>query len=299
MPPSSIEQVATAGTVIRRPSAGEWPACRMLLPEAFSGGAAPQALLAFNAVGTLLGGAAFHQRDGAVHGLRLHVVRSHRLRGAGKQLVGAVLKTAAEWQAREVNAAADTLAEPDAEPFLLACGFVRKSRVFTIVAEMQPLCEYVFALRERLLSRGGAPAGARIAGIRESPAGALARLYTEEVVPAFHLHPGQALPLLSDPRFADSPVLLVDGKVAGMMLGEANDGSGTSLVAARVVARPHRGGRGWANLLLLAAALERGRAKSACRMRFEMPEENRDTRKLVERVRGEVVGIGAWFVRHV
>jgi GNAT superfamily N-acetyltransferase len=137
MPLPTIERIANAA-VVRRPSAAEWPACRMLLPEAFTRGAAPQALLAFDSVGTLQGSAAFHHRGDSVHGLRLNVVRSHRRRGIGKQLVSAVLRQTAEREARELNAAADTLAEADAEPFLLACGFVRKSRVFTIVAEIRP-----------------------------------------------------------------------------------------------------------------------------------------------------------------
>lgn len=66
-----------------------------------------------------------------------------------------------------------------------------------------------------------------------------------------------------------------------------------------MVAQKYRGGFGWANLLLLAAALERGRARGAQRVRFEMPEENGDTRRLAERVGGQTRCIHAWFVRDV
>ncbi len=83
-----------------------------------------------------------------------------------------------------------------------------------------------------------------------------------------------------------------------MMLGQANDGHGTAVVLARVVSPRHRGG-GWANLMLMAAALERGCRGGATGMRFEAPEDNRDTLALVERVRGETTAIHAWFRRDV
>jgi ribosomal protein S18 acetylase RimI-like enzyme len=272
----------------------------MLVPAAFQRGAAPLALLAFDPPsGAAIGCAAFQHRDGALHAWQARVARPYRRRGIGRQLVRETLAWAAERQAREVNAGAEIMAEPEAEPFLLACGFLRKSRVFTVEAAMEPLCDYVFGLRKRLLAGGRIPPGARIAGLREAPAEPLARLYVEQVIPALHCHSGYALPMMEDPRFADSPVLLVDGQVEGMVLGEANDGQGTAVVIARAVSPKYRGGRGWAHLLLLSSALERGRRKGAHRMRFEAPEDNRDTRTLMRRVHGETTRINAWFVRHV
>jgi hypothetical protein len=271
----------------------------MLVPELFQAGRPPEALLAFDASGLVLGCAAFHRRKGAVHGLRLQVPHPCRRRGIGAGLVRCVAGIAAGMPAREVNAAADTMAEPAAEPFLVSCGFTCKTRTTTVEAPMAPLCRNVQALARRAAEHGLLPPGASIASLADVPRAAAARWCREHVVPSISIDPAHAAPDLADPRLSQSPVLLVADEIAGMMLGQANDGRGVSVVAARVVEPRFRGGRGWANLLLMSAALQRGAAAGALHIRFDIPENNRDTLALMRRAHGQVVKIAAWFVRHV
>jgi GNAT superfamily N-acetyltransferase len=101
------------------------------------------------------------------------------------------------------------------------------------------------------------------------------------------------MPLVTDARFADSPVLCVDGRVEGMVLYEVAGETGT--VQGRVVTGQYRGG--WANTLLMAAAIDRGLERGVRRLRFEVPESNPDTRKLMMRVGAEVLRCTSCFAR--
>lgn len=279
--------VDCGSVILRAPQGSEWVACRALIPDAFRG-AAPEALLAIDAQsGAALGCATFQRCGRSVVHLRVRVLRNYRRRGIGNMLVRNLMTQA------EVHARVAPRIEPDGEPFLRACGFVLKNRVLTVEASREPLGSRICRLSRSLKI----PAGVRAARPSDAPAEALARLYTELVVPELDLAPGAAVPLVSDPRFADSPVLLVDGNPVGMLLMEANDGHDVCVITARAVAPEFRGGTGWANLLMLAEGFERGGKRGSVRMRFEAPEDNPDTMKLVARVRGEIIGEILWFVQ--
>jgi ribosomal protein S18 acetylase RimI-like enzyme len=267
----------------------------VLIPEAFRG-ASPEALLAIDPKsGAALGCATFQRSGESLVHLRVRVLRNWRRRGIGRTLVRNVAAAARHAQ---VHARVDPRAEPDGEPFLRACGFVLKSRILTVEAEREPLGSCISRLARGLIASGKVAAGVRVARPADTPRQALARLYTELVVPELNVAPCAAVPLVSDPRFAYSPVLLMDGNPVGMLLIEANDGNNVCVVVARAVAPEFRGGTGWANLLMLAEGFERGGKQGSVRMRFEAPEDNPDTMKLVARARGEIIGQVVWFVRN-
>ena len=64
-----------------------------------------------------------------------------------------------------------------------------------------------------------------------------------------------------------SPVVMIDGHVAGILLGKLE--GGTAVVHTRVVAPGYHGS--WVNVILLAAALDIGWANGARRARFSSP----------------------------
>jgi GNAT superfamily N-acetyltransferase len=82
-----------------------------------------------------------------------------------------------------------------------------------------------------------------------------------------------------------------------MVLWEVDAGTGAATVYGRVVSEAYRGG--WANALLVAAAVETAAALGVKRCRFEVPEGNRDTEKLMLRAGAALVSETAIFVRLV
>jgi GNAT superfamily N-acetyltransferase len=90
-----------------------------------------------------------------------------------------------------------------------------------------------------------------------------------------------------------SPVVMVDGGVAGILLGHV-DGE-TAVVRSRVVAPGYQGS--WVNAVLIAEALDIGWAAGARRARFSYTSSNRDTEKLARRFRAKVTSVVAQFTR--
>jgi GNAT superfamily N-acetyltransferase len=277
-----------SATVRRPASPGEWSACRMLLPESFRAGATPETWLAIGSGDAIVGAAAVTPREGALHAFRIRVVRPARRRGIGTLLLQRVA-------GREHSAiyAACAAGELDAEPFLLASGFNCVDRLFDAEGDLSKLRNHLFPLRERLLASGRIPAGIAILRPADVPAARLAQLYAEHLVPFREYHAGYALPLIDNPRLAESSVLCVDGEVAGMVLFEC-DPQGVVSVHGRLVMPKYRGG--WANILLMAAGIDR-LPPHARRIRFEAPDSNPDTKKLIRRVDAEVLGCTSCFVR--
>lgn len=278
---------------VRPPLRTEWQACRALIPEAFASPNPPEALLAFDdSTGAALGCATFRKNERSIIDLHVRVLRNWRRLGIGRALIEAIVQLGAP----EIHVSGDIQAMPGAEPFLTAMGFVPRNRVLTVEAQKEPLYNYI----QRLLERGGRTDGKErcIASIEDVAREALAKLYTTLVVPELGLPPGAAAPLVWDPRFAHSPVLLCDGEPKGMLLMEANNGKNVCHIVARAVAPECQRG-GWANLRLLAEGFERGSRQGSVRMRFEAPADNPDTVKLMARARGEIKGVRAWFVRSI
>ncbi|HEX5430623.1 MAG TPA: GNAT family N-acetyltransferase [Bryobacteraceae bacterium] len=277
---------------VRPPQPGEWPACRMLLPKAFERGA-PEVLLAFD-TDRILGGAAFRSRGEQFGLIQFRIVRPFRRRGFGTQLMQSVLARARERGHTNAFLFADTLAEEAAGPFLASHGFERKSRIFVVEAETQPMLAEITRLRERLLKSGKVPPGARIVKPAEAPMDEVAKLYNEHIATGQRIRPEYLEASFSDRRFQESSlILMVDGRIAGFMMVEWVQG--VAVVPARVVVPEYRGG--FANILLLAAGLERAVAAGNQRTRFDSHETNRDTLKLAKKFHADTVKVLDSFVR--
>src|SRR5262245_8613552 len=82
--------------------------------------------------------------------LRVRVVRTERRRGVGAALLLAALDNARRSGVDFVFAKADSIADPDAMPFLVRHGFIHASRLFTMDGGFDVLREPMRLLRERL-----------------------------------------------------------------------------------------------------------------------------------------------------
>ena len=120
----------------------------------------------------------------------------------------------------------------------------------------------------------------------------VARLHAEYVARAGELNPWRAV-IAGNPSLAPSVILLVDGRVEAILLGELE--ASLAIVRSRVVTPRFQGG--WANTLLLAEALDRGWEYGARRVQFSYSDSNRDTQKLARRFKAEVISVLAKFQR--
>jgi GNAT superfamily N-acetyltransferase len=259
----------------------------MLLSEETKRGSAAQYLLALQEdAPSVVGAAAYFIRTHAIVGIRIRVIRTHRRRAVGSLLMNRIIEIARAKQLGSLAATADAVNEPDAEPFLLHQGFTRVNRVTLVEGLMVSAMRVILPLAERLRRSGHVPADSTIVPLSQSPRNAVASLYVAELARNPFSTPWSLLDELSGPRFAKSPVLLVNGHVTGFLLWDL-DGD-LSTIPARIVAPDHQGGP--TNVLLMDDALRNGWDDGARRIQFEIPEKNSDTEKLARRFDTKVIG---------
>ena len=283
---------------IHRASDAEAYACRLLLPEAFSLGAAPVLLVATPAdiPGQIIASAALTWEEFGADpgfGLQLHVVPSARRQGVGRALIEA----AAQLCQGETSALRTSRPLPDgseAEPFLEATGFVQGRRMRHFEAGLQHYHAIVDSFYQRLASHGQIPTDARVVSAREVPAGPLATLLASE----FPVQRETARRWLSgeatDGYDLDaSVVLMVEGEIAGALFIRFN--GTTPTLDALVIRKRFR--KSWANVVLLREAtfrgLEIGRghgwSMDLQKIRFSCDQDNHDTLRLA--ARGEATAL--------
>jgi GNAT superfamily N-acetyltransferase len=286
---------------IRNPREDEWPACRMLLPEPFERGLKPEVLLAFHPEGAkILGAAAFQiGRDQAAAQLfRIRVVRTHRRQAVGTALLRRVLSLSSAQGKSMVSAFADTQAHPEAEPFLAAGGFTRSRRLYVVEVDLEPMRREMTRLRDRAIRSQRVPASARLVTPPDAPAAEIADIYDEYILARRRLHPAYIEASLTGPRFEQpSSVLLVDGRVAAMVVVYYEQEHLRAHVTGRAVLPAFRGG--WANVLIMADALEKGHAAGIRRVRFESSDDNRDTLKMARKFHADTINIYDTFTRAI
>lgn len=257
----------------------------MLLPETFANAAGCSYLLGIldhQAVAA----AAFHRAPESITQLRIHVIPPFRRQGIGSQL----LQYACAAATGPAGGISEISREPAAEPFCEKNGFRRVELVTTVEAPIQGLREHMTRLRRRLLS----DPSRRVEWVPLSaaPAAEVARLHAEHIAHGRELNPLRAM-VAGTPGLDSSPVAMIHGKVAGILLWEIQ--GSTAVVSSRVVAPGHHGT--WVNAILLAAGLDEVWSRGARRARFSYLDTNRDTRKLAERMQAEVVSVSARFER--
>ena len=258
-------------------------ACRMLLPETFSPGNAPEALVGFGRHDELAGAAAIGWQaagDPAAFPVSVHVLPNFRRQGLGRALLDAAAALA-----RGETAALQpwTVLREDSEAaaFCLASGFCVHHRILHFSGEAERMEAMLAAYREKLDRSGWIPAGARVVALPDAPPGEVANLVARE----FHGNPAAMLARLSgvagtppDPQ--RSVVLLLDGAVAGAQL-VCIGADGVPEVEANVVIPSLR--RGWANLLLTHEGTRIGILHGSRRFRFFCDDRVIDTVNLARR----------------
>jgi len=259
----------------------------MLLPEAFAGVSARTHLLGIREEAPrVVAAASFRPGPEEITQLRLHVVPAFRRLGVGSQ----VIEHVAALGARCIGGIVEITKEPGAVHFCERNRFERVESLSTVEADMAEMRDFMGRLRDRM-----APArGARTIPLSEAPVDQVANLHAQYVAQAGELNQWRGL-VARTPQMAISPVVTIDGRVAGILLGEL-EGT-TAVVRSRVVAPGYHGS--WVNVMLLAAALDIGWAAGARRARFSYTDSNSDTQKLAMRFKAEVTSVVARFTRQV
>jgi GNAT superfamily N-acetyltransferase len=263
----------------------EITAARMMLPGVFKAGVPPMVFVATpESAPRILGvGAVVTAPWGEkLPGFRfaVKVAQPYRRRGVGRALVRAIADEARQHGARALRPWLTVGEDTPEAAMLRALGFHVLRRRFHFEADILSYLEHLRALRDRLRRKERIPPTVRVMPLRE------AAVY--EVVALCRRHlggdPTRIVRALSGrgPRACSaehSVVLTVDGAVVGALL-YGWDGE-VARIDAQVLHPSVR--RGWANVLLLTSAIERGAETGNRRIRFHCYDDVRDTLKLAQR----------------
>jgi GNAT superfamily N-acetyltransferase len=284
---------------IRDADPSEMRACRMVMPETFSPGNAPEALIGFGRHDELAGAAAIGWQavgDPAAFPVSVHVLPAYRGQGLGR----ALLDAAAALVADETPALQPwtVLREgSEAAAFCLANGFRVHHHILHFSGEAERMEAMLAAYREKLDRSGWIPAGARVVALPDAPPAEVANLVARE----FHGNPAAMPARLSGragtpPNTQRSVVLLLDGVVVGAQL-VCIAADGVPEVEANVVIPSLR--RGWANLLLTHEGTRVGVLHGSRRFRFFCDDRVLDTVNLARRSGAEKVATDVVLRREV
>ena len=271
------------GWLIRPPKPAEAPAVRMLLPRRTPGTRPSQYLLALEpATSSIVGAASYQLTQDGLAGLRLQIIGPRRRQRAGTALVESVRRLADAAGAAQLEGEIWPLSEPGAAEFAQALGFARAHRLTTMRAPVEYLRGPLADLRQRLITSHRIPAAARLVMLPDAPADDIARLFTQWISlgGAGGVSP-EAVAREASPL---SPVVMVDGEVAGFLLWQAH--GETAIVVAWVI--PPRWSNSWVNVLLLARALDIGWDAGARMIEYDILDGNHQPAKLAQRAAASI-----------
>ena len=266
---------------IRPPANAELRACRMILPEAFQHGVAPDLLLAVEPERHRFAGAIAYSAalfTGALAWrFQLHVVRGYRRRGIGRSLVDALASRAAE---QSVTALVGIQPEQaaDGPQFLAAIGCAPSYRSSVYVGEIANYDSTLRPLVERVRARRWAPDDVRSLTLGEAPREQLLAFLKATALHEPHHMDTHWEDLWRRPSVRESSVVLLQSDdIVGVIMAERR---GTLVdVIWRVVAPAYR--RGWANVLLTAAMWDRMVETGVTHMKFATTSDTPDTERAV------------------
>jgi hypothetical protein len=272
---------------LRPPTADEWPICRMLLPETFADQAPREYLLCLrDEAPRIVGAAAYQRRQDRIARLRLHVVKPFRRQRVGSQMLSYIARSGA----RLIAGNSEISREAGAEAFCRRNRMERVNGITTVEGDIQEMREHMGRLRARLARASDA----RVMRLADAPGKEVAELHARHVAHDGDVDPWRAL-VANAAAMSHSPVVMIDGRVAGMLLWELD--RGTAVVRTRVAAPGARSAA--VNVILLAEALDGAWAAGARRTQFSYADSNHDTRKLAARFRAGAVSEVAQFQRAV
>jgi len=294
---------------VRVPAGAELQACRMLLPEVANDpvwsefrlatvGSPPHAVSVVGAVAST----PVVDVDGKVAArIALRVARPFRRQGFGRAIVEAVVAEARD-RVPQLLVRAEPATQPEAAPFLAACGFSLVERQVYLTADYAIARERLVGLYRRLEDRGTIPASVRIASLGEGAKGGILDRLVELHVGLIGGTPTGIAAMLRGRIAAgdadDSLVLLVDGRPEGLLLFSTRDGV-TSIVSRLVspALQAAAGTSGWPNILLMAEGFRRTDRHASRTLRFDCRVSNRQTMGLARRLDATVDRTAEVFAR--
>jgi len=196
-----------------------------------------------------------------------------------------------------IRAHASTLGAPELEPFFMANGFASRGRMWVAQIAVESALSALAPLRERLVTAGRVPASAHIALPADAPLEEAARLCAAHMETEWSVHSAFFRASVYAKKTENSSILMVDGRVVGLLIAEGTPGVEFARVTAHVIAPEYR--RGWANIFLLTAAVERAAELGVRTVRFEALGDNLDTVNLIRRFGGETIQAMSCFERKV
>jgi hypothetical protein len=281
---------------IRPPRDDEYPVCRMLLgAEAVRPPWARFLLAVQDDAPFVVGAATYGIGSRWTHGVRVHVIAPCRRRHIGSRLLDTIVAGARDRGHDGLLAFVTSADDSAAEPFARARDFERKDGLSTVRCLMKTAMDVVFPLAARLRRARHPLANARVVPLAQAPRNAVVALYLAELNRNPYTAAWSVVDELGSQVYADSPVMLVGDRVAGVLLYRCDFKAKLVKVPVRIVAPEFQGGP--TNLLLLDGALKADYAPQLDEIEFDIPEGNDDTQKLAQRLSGRVIRINQSFVR--
>ncbi len=293
-----VRDVDLSRLVIGPARDNEARAGRILLPELFGPGDAPDLLIArLPEPLRVIGAAALGKetdRDGSLPAM-VHVVPAWRGRGVGRALVRAAAEGACG-RARSLGLFRPVPAESQAAAFLRCCGFEQTDRIVHFEVDGLPFYADVLALRQRLDRHQRIPASARIVRLKDADQQEVAALVCRSIPASRALVLARLRPDGPNPYDLENSVVLLDGGVVRGVLIYVWNG-GLPVIEVRAVDPVLRGS--WANALMLEEATRNAKQAGALRFHFFASDRLHDTMRLAQRARAETIRIELQFALRV
>jgi len=290
----------------KSPTESELPACRLLLPEAFRWGTAPDFVLALaqNPL-RFLGGAAWvvgrRRSDGRpLLKVALRVAGPHRGQGIGTQLLNRLEAAARRRRIDVLSASADVLRDRDWGDFLVARGFRPILRLHTFEADARRMADFFISRRDRLADRGKIPAGVSAVSVRDVPARRVAEFFAAHLGGTDDLVDSRLRSLSDGTTESLGYVLTRGGDVQAALLHRLDGSMATIDALAVAPSLRGEGARvGWANMMVTARAFEHYVSNGIERVRYVISESNRMVMKQYLRFEPREIEVREYYERTV
>lgn len=281
---------------VRAPGAAEARAGGMLLPESGRWPWPAEYLLALGGSPHQILGAIARaptpRPDGPAWQLAARVIRTHRRRGIGTRMLGALIDRARGAGIRFLVAAVGAESGPEAIPFLRSAGFAADREMLTFEGDFDRYTALLYPLRRRLEDQGKIPAGVRLVPLASAPLDQVGRLYARHLGGTVDGVEHSLRRVLAQGGVDGSFALMLGDRVVGIhVLGHSGE---VLSVYAKVVAPEFR--RGWANVVMMEQTLRQFQPLGIRRVRFSAADDVADTRKLAARGGADLVASEARFV---
>jgi GNAT superfamily N-acetyltransferase len=290
----------------KSPTEPELPACRILLPEVFRWGTAPDFVLASSQNPLrFLGGAAWvvgrRRSDGRpLLKVALRVAGPHRGQGIGTQLLDRLEAVARRRRIDVLSASADIPRDRDWADFLVARGFRPVLRLHTFEADARRMADFFISRRDLLAHRGKIPGGASIVPVRDVPARRVAEFFAAHLGGIDDQVDSHLRSRADGTTDSLGYALLIAGVPQAALLHRL-DGS-TATIDALAVSPSLRGEGarvGWANMMITAKAFEHYSSNGIERVRYVISESNRMVMKQYLRFEPREIEVREYYERTV